>query len=81
MARSVLKVVMPDGRVIDNPDFIREYVQNISSDLVVKLNTEVSKLNDYGIKSTLEMECPCCGNKWDEKFYGFNQSDFFGISS
>ena len=81
LARSVLKVVMPDGRVIDNPDFIREYVQNISSDLVVKLNTEVSKLNDYGIKSTLEMECPCCGNKWDEKFYGFNQSDFFGISS
>jgi hypothetical protein len=27
------------------------------------------------------MECGCCGHKWDEPFYGFNQSDFFGIGS
>jgi len=81
LSKSILKVLIPDGRVIDNQDFIKEYVKNISSELVVKLNNEVIKLNDYGIKSTLEMECPCCGNKWDEKFYGFNQTDFFGISS
>ena len=81
LAKSILKIILPDGRIIDNPDFIREYIKNISSDLVVKLNNEVVKLNEYGIKSTLEMECPCCKHKWDEKFYGFNQSDFFGISS
>ena len=81
LAKSVLKVLMPDGRVIDDPDYIKQYIQNISSDLVLKLNNEVTKLNGYGIKSTLDMECQCCGHKWDEKFYGFNQSDFFGISS
>ena len=81
ISKSIKKVVMPNGTVVDNPEYIKEYIKNISSDLIVKLNNEITKLNDYGIKHTLEMECPCCGNKWDEKFYGFNQSDFFGISS
>ena len=81
LAKSILKVVMPDGRIIDNPDFIREYIKNISSELVIRLNNEVAKLNGYGLRQTLDMECPCCGHKWEEKFYGFNQSDFFGISS
>lgn len=81
IGKSIIKIALPDGRVIDNPDFINEYIRNISSDLVIKLNDEITKLNEYGIKPTLEMECQCCGNKWNEKFYGFNQSDFFGISS
>lgn len=81
IGKSISKVVMPNGTVVDNPDYIKEYIKNISSDLVVKLNNEVTKLNDYGIRHTLDMECPCCGHKWDEKFYGFNQSDFFGIGS
>ena len=81
LGKSILKVVLPNGTVIDNQNYIDEYVRNISSDLVVKINTEINKLNGYGINQTLEMECPCCKHKWEEKFYGFNQSDFFGISS
>ena len=81
IGKSISKVVMPNGTIVDNPDYIREYIKNISSELVVKLNNEVTKLNDYGIRHTLDMECPCCGHKWEEKFYGFNQSDFFGIGS
>lgn len=81
LSKSIIKVVMPDGRVVDNPEFIREYIKNVSSELIVKLNEAAVKLNEYGIKQTLEMKCSCCGHVWDEKFYGFNQSDFFGISS
>ena len=75
------KIVLPNGSVVSDQNYIDEYIKNVSSDLIVKLSNKIEELNNYGIKHTLSMECPCCGNKWEEKFYGFNQSDFFGISS
>ena len=81
LSTCILKVVLPDGNVVTDNTFIKEYIKNISSDLVFKIQSKVEELNKYGIKQTLEMECPCCGHIWEERFYGFNQSDFFGISS
>ena len=42
-----------------------------------KLSEEVTKINAFGLPSTLEVECSCCGHKWEVPFVGFNQSDFF----
>ena len=81
LASCILKVVLPNGNIVNDASFIKEYVKNISSELVIKMQKEVEKLNEYGIKQTLEMICPCCNHKWEERFYGFNQYDFFGISS
>ena len=41
-------------------------------------NVEIEK---FLIPKELDYECQCCGNKWKDKFYGFNQTDFFGIGS
>lgn len=81
LASCVLKIVLPDGRVVTEKSFIEEYIKNISSELVVKIQNKVEELNNYGINQNLDMECPCCGHIWKERFYGFNQSDFFGTSS
>ena len=50
-----------------------------SSESVAK--SAIDELNGYGIPQKLDLECECCGHKWEEKFYGYNMSDFFGISS
>ena len=81
LASSILKIELPDGKVVDDKSQIFEYIKNIPVGLVSELKDKVDKLNEYGIKQYLNCKCECCGHTWDEKFFGFNQSDFFGIGS
>ena len=81
IASSIRKIVLPTGETVDDGKFINEYVRNVSSDLVTKLNNKIMELNSCGIHEELSYKCECCGHEWKEKFYGFNQSDFFGTGS
>lgn len=81
IAQSIIKVVLPDDSVVINKEMIEEFINNSSADLVNVLNRKIKELNDYGLTNTLMMKCECCGKEWEEKFYGYNQSDFFGIGS
>ena len=80
-ATSISKIKLPDGSFETNPDHIREYLNRVDIKLGNKIKTAIDELNTYGIPQKLDLECECCGHKWEEKFYGYNMSDFFGISS
>lgn len=81
IAMSIRKIELPNGEIVDNKQFIYEYIKNCEVELVNQLKDKIDELNTCGVQQTIPCECPCCGHKWDEKFYGFNQSDFFGIGS
>lgn len=81
IASSIKKIVIPSGEIVDNKEYILEYVKNISAELITKLNAKIMELNSCGLQEELSYKCECCGHEWKEKFYGFNQSDFFGTGS
>ena len=78
---SIIKVELPDGSFVDDKDMILEFISNTPSNIVFDLNEKIYELNNIGLPKELDYECQCCGNKWKDKFYGFNQTDFFGIGS
>lgn len=77
----VKKVILPDETVVDNSDYIKEFVMNLPANQVQDIMKMVDEINNYGLPQTLDYECQCCHEKWKDKFYGFNQSDFFGTGS
>ena len=81
ISSSINKIVLPSGEIVDNREYILEYVKNISAELITKLNAKIMELNSCGLQEELSYKCECCGYEWKEKFYGFNQSDFFGTGS
>ena len=81
IASAILKVELPDGSFVDNEDMILEFISNTPSNIVNDLNEMIYKLNDIGLPNMLTYECGCCGHTWEDKFFGFNQTDFFGIGS
>jgi len=81
ISASIKYIETPNGEKVDNYEYISEFIRNIDVESVSKIRNKIDELNNYGIIQTLECECMCCGYKWNEKFYGYNQNDFFGISS
>lgn len=81
LTNSIIKIKLPDGTFVENKEYIGQFLKNVTGKVIKQISDEVDKLNKCGIQDTLPMECGCCGHKWDEPFYGFNQSDFFGIGS
>lgn len=72
---------LPSGENVNNKEYIKEFINNTSSEVTNNIMKKIEELNNYGTQSSIPAVCGCCGHKWEEKFYGFNQADFFGISS
>lgn len=78
---SIIKIELPNGSYVDNKDYILEFIQQTPSTIVGELNDLIKEVNSVGLPETLEYECSCCHHKWKDRFFGFNQSDFFGKGS
>lgn len=78
---SIEKIQIPSGEIVTNKDHIKEFIYSCDTESVTKIRDKSIELNLCGTPQTLTCECCCCGHQWEEKFYGFNQNDFFGISS
>ncbi len=81
IASSIKKIETPHGESVSNKDFIYEFLKSTDAESVKKIRAKIEELNNFGVQPTFPCDCQCCGHKWEEKFYGFNQNDFFGISS
>lgn len=81
IAKCIIKIVLPDDTVVYDKDNIYEFICNCKSDIISELNNKRTDINDIGLPTHLDMECPVCHHSWKDIFYGYNQSDFFGIGS
>lgn len=76
-AESIKYIELPDGSTVNDTAMIKEFIANSPSNTVSELAKEITKINSIGLPEKLEVECSCCGHKWEVPFTGFNQSDFF----
>lgn len=81
ITNSILKIKLPDQTFVTDPNMIYEFIINTESKYIMKLNETIRKINDIGLTQDITYRCECCGYEWTDKFFGYNQSDFFGISS
>lgn len=81
VSNGIIKVMLPDGSFVDDNNLIYEFISNSSASFVSEIYTKIKELNDIGLPNELEFFCPYCGHQWKDRFYGFNQTDFFGLSS
>lgn len=77
----IQKIQLPDETFVTDKQYIYEFVSSTKSSEITKLNNNIKELNDIGLPTVLTYECGCCHHEWEEKFYGFNQVDFFGTGS
>lgn len=77
----ISKIKLPDDTFVSDSQMIYEYVSNTKTSLIMKLHQKIKEMNDVGLPTTLSYRCSCCGHEWEDKFYGYNQVDFFGIGS
>ena len=77
----IKKIKLPDDTFVTDKTHIYEFITQTKSSDVAKINEKVREINDIGLPPTLTYGCSCCGHEWEEKFYGYNQVDFFGTGS
>lgn len=77
----ITRIDLPDGSFIEDKDLILEYIENTKSTIVNGLHKKILEINDLGIPSQIDFECDYCHHIWQDRLSGYNQVDFFGISS
>ena len=77
----IRQIKLPDETFVTDKENIYEFITKTKSSEVSKINEKIQEINDIGLPPMLSYECGCCHYEWDEKFYGYNQVDFFGIGS
>lgn len=75
------KIQLPDDTYVNDKEHIYEYISTTKATLISKLYNKIREINAIGLPEKLTYTCQCCGHIWENKFYGFNQVDFFGIGS
>lgn len=81
ITNAITSIALPDETIITDRDMIYEFITNTSSKIVNELNSKIIEVNEIGLPKTLSYNCECCGHEWEEKFFGFNQMDFFATGS
>ena len=78
LARSIIKVVTPDGDEVSDPNEIFAFVQNIDSKAAKQMDEVLAKINSLDVDKRLELTCEKedCKNVWTTEVE-FNASDFF----
>ncbi len=81
LSSAILKIGLPDGSEVCDNGYISEFLHQQTLQDLNKLRDAVRELTGTGVPSMLDYECPVCGHKWQAKFNGYNQTDFFGVGS
>jgi hypothetical protein len=79
LASSVVCVVVPDG-IIDNRQHILEFVDNISTDWLKRIETTLAEVNTAGIQKVQTVACSSCEKEFTTNVE-FDPANFFGKSS
>jgi T4 bacteriophage base plate protein len=79
LASSVAAVVVPEG-TIEDARMIREFVDNISTDWLNKIEEQLRVINESGITKKQTVVCVKCEKEF-ETSVEFDPSNFFGTSS
>ena len=77
VSRSIQKIELPDGTIVDNQEFLTEWLFKITSAQANAVINQVNILNGIGIKKDLTFQCEQCNHVWNETIE-FDPVSFFG---
>jgi hypothetical protein len=82
LARSIMKIVTPDGDQENNPTEILNFLQNIDSTAAKQIDEKLAEINSLNIEKKCEIECQneSCKNVWTTEL-DINPTDFFAGGS
>jgi len=78
LARSIIKIVTPDGDQENDPNEILTFLQNIDSKAAKQIDEKLSEINALNVEKKVELECQneSCKNNWVTEL-DINPTDFF----
>ena len=79
VSKSIAGVRMSDGTVVDNPEYIREFLDNCERDVWEGLKSTLDVINNENIYNTVNITCSNedCKKPFVTPFV-FEQTNFFG---
>jgi len=82
LARSIIKVVTPEGDEVTDPNEIFAFVQNIDSGAAKRIDAVLEKINSLDIDKKISFTCEKenCKHEWTTEIE-FNAADFFAGGS
>jgi hypothetical protein len=82
LARSIQKIVTPDGEQENNPTEILNFLQNIDSKAAKQIDEKLAEINALNIEKKCEIECQneSCKHVWTTEL-DINPTDFFVAGS
>lgn len=76
MTNSIVKIVDEKNNInVTDTKYIKEFLQNIDTKSVDKIDDEISKINKIGIKKTFSAQCQNCKHEWESEI-DFNPVNF-----
>jgi hypothetical protein len=77
LAMSIESVtVIETGEVVDDPQFIQEFVKGISRTQADVITSSIRNLNQSGLDTVNKFKCENCGHAWEQKL-DFDPTSFF----
>ena len=74
------KIIVPDGTIVSDHNFIKEFITNIDRKNFDLINTEIKKKNDEYKLPKIPIKCDNCNHE-DTRDLQFDPSSFFASSS
>lgn len=76
MCKTVIKVVDERNNInVSDPEFIKEFLQNIDKKSVDLISNQIQAINQIGIKRDFMAKCEKCGHEWSSEV-DFNPVNF-----
>lgn len=77
VSMSVMSVtIVSSNEVVDNPDYIKEFVFSLSKAEADAISTKIKDLNKSGIDTNQNLKCESCGHEWNQDI-DFDPTSFF----
>jgi hypothetical protein len=77
VSMSVVSVkIVSTGEVVDNPDYVKEFVLSLSKNEADAISSKIKELNESGIKRSQNFVCESCNHEWNQDI-DFDPTSFF----
>lgn len=78
---SIEKATTPDGTVVQDRKFLKEFIDSLPSEVYHDLLEKINSINDCGVKKHEEIECDSCHEVFEVKIDRFDPTYFFARGS
>jgi len=76
VALGIESITLPDGQIVADQRFIKEFFNNTDRDTFAKVRKEIIAFGDQAIVKSMKVECTECKKKYEFDL-NFNESNFF----